>query len=41
VVASSPVETKKKKAFSFGKKEEIEPEVIKPVSLADLRKNKE
>ena len=41
VVASAPVETKKKKAFSFGKKEEIEPEVIKPVSLADLRKNKE
>ena len=41
VVASAPVETKKKKTFSFGKKEEIEPEVIKPVSLADLRKNKE
>ena len=30
-----------KKVFNFGKKEEVEPEVIKPVSLADLRKNKE
>ena len=30
-----------KKVFNFGKKDEVEPEVIKPISLADLRKNKE
>ena len=30
-----------KKVFNFGKKDEVEPEVIKPMSLADLRKNKE
>ena len=41
VVTKTPSEPKKKKSFSFGKKETLEPEVIKPVSLADLRKNKE
>ena len=45
-VVADEVETesateKIKKVFSFSKKEEVEPEVIKPLSLADLRKNKE
>ncbi len=45
-VVADAVETesatdKIKKAFNFGKKEESEPEVIKPVSLADIRKKKD
>lgn len=53
IIAEAPVAERKpvkdsisasdklKKVFSFGKKDEVQPEVIKPVSLADLRKNKD